>query len=366
MARVDREEWHFVDSSVPARIFALVGLGGTGKSALLAHLFDEIGRGVWDWNANALRPDPRFIGYPVILEADPNVLDGISGALGKWTHRRVAVDRPIERFATTNKLAENEPAVWVGFDGIDEVPDEQLNQIARALANCVDSHPHARLIITSRPEQLGSVLPILNAKGLLRRLVIDEFGIDEAREAVQQATNRELRLKPRVTDILTAGQIGDSALIPQGIEPNEFEGSATQPLFIGVIQRMYDRDKRIDLIQAAYDEDPAALRELAQEYVYVLCERVRRRLIQKYVNERKIFNALKQLATDVIDPPRANRTDWRKVCEAQLNDLVTWGVLNAQCAASGLIRDLGSGAFEWRHPFVGRYLPAMKESKAWQ
>jgi hypothetical protein len=36
--------------------------------------------------------------------------------------------------------------------------------------------------------------------------------------------------------------------------------------------------------------------------------------------------------------------------------------LYEQCAASGLIiKKEGAGSFEWKHQFVGEYLPAMKE-----
>lgn len=356
------------ESSTSPRIFALVGPGGAGKTGLLAQLFEKIGGGAWDWNSDNLRSEPQFIGYPVILEADEGFLnDSVSGVLRKWGGRKTAIDWPIERFAAANKLVQSEPAVWLGLDGIDELPDQDLDRLARRLANYADSHPNLRLVLTCRPGgSRDRLIPTLNAKGLVRTLPVKEFDVHEAREAVLRATNRELRLSQQPADFLPAGRIIDYARVSDKEQPSEFEVSMGQPLFIGVVRTVYEKPNGIELIQAAYDDNPDALRELAQEYVGVFCERLHRRLHSSNVTARLIFNALKQLASDVDNPQAASHAHWVSVCESELNGLVQWGVLNAQCAASGLIRDLGKGAFEWRHPFVGRYLPRMRGSVEWQ
>lgn len=364
-AVADPGNQHYINVGAPPRIFALVGPGGAGKSGLLARLFAHIGGGVWDWDANDIRPETQFIGYPVILEADENALNAIPGILGNWGGRSIAIDSPIERLAAANRLTGNEPAVWVGLDGMDEVPDEHLPQLAKRLANYVDGHPRMRLVLTSRPEQFDLIIRRLNARGLVRRLKVDEFDDEEGREAVLRATNRELRLRTRAMDVRTIGEVSNTRRVPYDVEPNEFEQSIRQPLFVGVIRRIYEQPDGILIIQAAYDEDQDALKILAQEYVHVFCERVQRRLNRSYATVRRIFEALRQLATEAGNPAGASRGDWMKVCESQLNGLVEWGLLYMQCKASGLIRDLGSGAFEWRHPFVGRYLPIMEANPAW-
>jgi hypothetical protein len=362
----DPEDPYFINLNILPRIFTLVGPGGVGKSGLLAQLFTEIGGAAWDWETNCFKHNPKFIGYPVILEPDEGIIEGISGVLKKWGGRNDALDYPIERLATANNLLDSDSAVWVGIDGLDEIPDEHLNQLARSLANCADSHPEIRLVLTSRPEQFDLILPILNAKGLHRKIPVYEFNIDQARDALTLATNGELRLKPQTADILTAGQVKNTASILRSYGLTEFERSIRQPLLIGVVRRLYEKGKGLALIQDAYNEDAGALRCLATEYMYTFCERVQRRLNCSYVTPRKIFKALKQLASKTKEPQKANRTVWMKVCESELDGLVPWGLLIAQCAASGLIQALGNGAFEWRHPFVGRNLPTMEENPAWQ
>ncbi len=359
-----RSQEQYLNANTSPRIFVLVGPGGTGKTGLLAQLFAAIGGGVWDWQAHKVRDDMKFIGYPIIFEAEETALREVDAVIRKWGGRDVALDRPVERLAAANGLNTNEVALWIGFDGIDEVPDEYLIQVAKVMANFADAHPRVRLVLTSRPEQLDLIATRLNGKGLMRMLRVDEFDPDQAREAVLQATNRELRLGKRTSEVLAAGQISDNTPF-SGPDRHEFEESIRQPLFIGVIRRVYEQHDGIRLIQAACDQDPDAMLKLATEYVHVFCERLHKRLNRPYATVHKIFDALRRLAADVENPSGATRSDWIRVCEVSLSNHVRWEVLNTQCISSGLIHDLGFGAFEWRHPSVGRYLPVMEADPTW-
>jgi hypothetical protein len=350
----------------PARIFVIVGPGGSGKSILMAQLFAAVGTSVWDWEAKEIKSDPKFLGCPIVQAAEAQALNGIPTSMMRWGKRRAAVEQTVERIAFANGIDDRSPAIWFGIDGMDELPIDQLRPLSNALANYAANHPGIRIVVTSRPEQFLAVKDELNVNGMLQEVRIEEFTGDEPIQAVLQATEHKLR-----TDVRVAGRSEVGSREPAGelgdtfIESSTFEKSIRQPLFVGVIRRLYE-EGRLNLIQSAYEGDEASLKTLASEYMYTFCERAQRRLANPYITAHRVFRALKKLSIDGKNPTTRNAGLWKMICETVLDDHVSWNVLYTQCISSGLIKGPGAGAFEWRHPMVGEYLPDMQERPGWQ
>lgn len=345
----------------PPRIFVLVGDGGSGKSIIMAQLFARIAGSVWDWDREDMLNDPTFIGCPIIQAAEPGALEGIPGSLMRWGRRSHLISQPVERIALANGIGQADPAVWLGIDGMDEVSVGQFLPLARTIANYADNHPGIRFVLTSRPEQFGTIKSELNAKGMLRELPIDEFTFDEGINALLQAT--DFKLKVRGTS--HHSEVGTREPGAELTDYNAFERGLHQPLFVGVIRRLFEKG-RLELIQRAYNGDAEGLEIVATEYTYTFCERAQRRLSHPFVTAQKIFQALKKLSNDATNPTAATAAVWKSISELVLDDHVQWNTLYTQCVSSGLIRGLGSGSFEWRQPSVAEYLPHMEERQEWQ
>ncbi|MFP5260974.1 MAG: hypothetical protein ACLGJB_03610 [Blastocatellia bacterium] len=345
------------------RIFALVGPGGVGKSSLLAHLFVKIGSRMWDWEAKGFRSNSKFNGYPIILEADERAVEAIEGNLKKWSRRKDAAGDPVDRFAVANGVEGNDAAVWLGIDGVDEMDENSLIRFAKAIVNHINKYPNLRIVLTSRPSQFDYMQSAISGRRLVRRLDVVEFDQGEAWDALLNATNYEI-LRDQASRFRIVGTRRDSASIVHVADPGGFQSSIQQPLFIGVIRDMYEENGIKD-IQAAYDGDPDGLKKVATKYIHVFCDRIRKRLKCADINERGIFNALKQLAEEVNKPQVATKSHWENVCNSHLGE-ITGYKLYRQCLASGLIREVKLYAFEWRHLSVGRYLATMEENPEWE
>lgn len=346
------------------RIFVLVGDGGTGKSILMAQILVQVAGTHWDWQANAVQEKGVFIGCPIFRAAEVHVLEAIANSLKKWGGRREELDQPAERIAIAYGVGLTEPAVWFGVDGLDEISNDQLMNLARTIANYTDNHPNVRFLLSSRPDQFDRIKKDLNGKRLAHSLEVREFTVDEAREAVLKATEQHLRLNPRPDSLLGAGTVNARSSVEEVFQDKPFEDSMRQPLFIGVVHRVYKKSG-IEMLQRAHDGDPDGLLSLAREYMYDYCERAQRRLNKPNVTARKVFKAIKQLAIEIDTPPIATRSYWISVCERFFDDHVKWNELYDQCVSSGLIRWKGGGAFEWRHPLVSKNLPNIEENPEW-
>jgi hypothetical protein len=352
-----------------ARIFSIVGPGGTGKSALMAALLTQIAGVFWDWGSGRFRDEPSFLGYPLLPEAATHAVGSIDSALMTWGARREAYDQAVERFAIANQRGSEEPAVWLAADGLDEMPDEDMGQLAGTLANAVHDHPNLRIVLTSRPNQFWNVAKRLGVRGMMRPLLVGDLTYEEARDALLRATNHEIRLTAPSLDRLVAGAPRMDTVLPQSGLQRILDDSIRQPLFLGVVRRIYEREG-VDVIQGAYDGDRDAVRHVVTECAYDLCERIARRVSNSYVTPEKVFRALQQLAQEVPAPTGATASDWERICEDCLDGHVVWRWLYSQCDGSGLIRGYeggyGRGAFEWRHAFIGELLPQMSEDAGWQ
>jgi hypothetical protein len=350
----------------PARIFVIVGPGGSGKSILLAQLVAAVASSVWDWETGDINSDPKFLGCPIVQAASPHVLAGIDASMMRWGRRREAVPQSVERIALANGINDSAPAVWLGIDGVDELSVDQLRPLANEIANYASDHPGARIVVTSRPDQFLAIRDELNANGMLREIQVDEFRGDEPIQAVRRATEYKLRMDERLGGRLEVGSREPTQeLRDTTIQSSHFERSIRQPLFVGVIRRLYEEGK-LDLIQSAYEGDGASLRTLTTEYVHTFCDRASHRLNTPYIRALHVFEALRKLAIDGEKPPARNAALWKMICEEILDDHVTWNALYTQCISSGLIKGLGAGAFEWTHSLVGEYLPDMKKRPDWQ
>jgi hypothetical protein len=349
-----------------ARIFVIVGPGGSGKSILLAQLVAAVVTSVWDWEAAEIRSNPNFLGCPIVQAAEHQALSGIETAMMRWGGRREAVSQTVERLALANGIKDTAPAVWLGVDGADELSIDHLRPLANAIANYAANHPGVRIVLTSRPDQFLAIKDDLNIFGMLRELRVDEFTGDEPIKAVLRATDDKLRTDRRVGGRLEVGSREPTPELKDiTVESVNFERSIRQPLFVGVIRRLYEQGE-LALIQSAYDGDTASLIRLTSEYLYTFCERAQRRLNNPYVTARRVFEALKRLAIDGANPIARNVGLWKMICEKDLDDHITWNILYTQCISSGLIDGSGAGAFEWRHPLVGEYLPKMEMRPGWQ
>jgi hypothetical protein len=347
------------------RIFALVGDGGVGKTVLLRTLFEQIAGSVWDWQSSTLITNGRFLGCPIIREPEPTAIDGLPAILMNWGGRRQALTDPVDRIAHANGVSELEAAVWFGLDGLDEISDEDLRSLARRVANYAHRHPKIRIVLTCRTDHFRRIEPYLNADGLLRRLQIDEFTRDQSIKALFEATDRNLRLERQNVERMKPNPLGTRTGLPTlAFEPGPFDDSIRQPLFIGVLRRLYVAGE-LDIIQNAYYGDLDSFKHLASEYLYDSCERIERRIDRRYVTASRIFQSIRQLSLDAKTSSLATPYIWMNICNVHLGGLVQWGELFSMCLSSGLIKDVGSGAFEWRHPLVGEYLSTINERAGW-
>jgi hypothetical protein len=230
--------------------------------------------------------------------------------------------------------------------------------------NGITRYPNLRIALTSRPRQFNYMLAGIGGGRVVCELKVEEFTQSEARDALLEATNYEL-VTDQMSPYTIVGTSRDALVINQGAESTGFQSSIQQPLFIGVIRNMYENGK-MDDIQAAYYGDPEGLRIIATNYVYIFCERMVKRLKCVEVDKRGIFNALKQLAEKVGNPQLDTKAHWENVCKLHLGDFISWNIFFRQCASSGLIREMSSTTFEWRHTSVGKYLPAMEENPQWE
>jgi hypothetical protein len=358
-AGVDSEEHYPRDISVQPRIIALVGDGGNGKTALMYHLFEQIARGVWDWDSQNLRSEPSFIGYPIIAAPDTSAVKVIRGALKNWGHRNDFTKNATERFAAASRCEGGEPAVWVGIDGVDEAPDRELSKLANMLANWAYSKPNLRVVLTCRREHFKLMRRGLSQKGLMRRVLVDEFSQDEAWRAIYQAVDGELQPISQSTRFTPVGRRRDSESMARTAHSGRFESAIRQPLFVGVIRRLYKND-RLDVIKSAREDNADALRSIMTEYINVFCERLSKRIKRRYISRHELLKALKHIAANVDRPQGDNLGHWKSACKRQLDGRIQGLVLYDQCIASGLIiKKEGPGSFEWRHEFIGEYLLTM-------
>lgn len=319
---------------VQPRIIALVGDGGNGKSALMYHLLEQIARGVWDWEAEDFQPEPKFIGYPIIRPPGRTAIEAIRGALENWGHRYNYTQDPIKRFAAASRCKEGDSAVWVGLDGVDEVSEANLSDLAYDLANWAYSNTNVRFVLTCREEHFGLMINGLSQDGLMRHINVSEFNLDDAWYAVMKATNEEFQ-RPQLTSYAAVGERKDVGMIPAA-DPEGFEESIRQPLFVGVIRSVYI-NRGVHCIKAAYEGNTDAFKIIAKEYIDVFCERVRRRFNRTHVNHKGIFRALKQVAENVDKPQRENQSYWKSACKKHLGGRIEWYMLFDQCVDSGLI-----------------------------
>lgn len=351
---------------VAPRIFILVGPGGAGKTALMTKLLGNVAGAMWDWRAKRIREIDRFRGFPIIASAATNALDAIEGALMRWGKRQESVNQADRRFANAYGVSDLEPAVWLGIDGLDEAPSDKLRDLARAIANAAKNQPNVRFVLTCRPLQFERIKQDLNSDWLLYSLQIVDFDEEEARLAVLRATEDGLVLRPRASDYLLPGQSAEMASTFDFDESvGAFEASFRQPLFVGVIRRLYKSGK-LEKIQGAYDGNEEASREVLSQYVYDYCERAARRFDNDLVNARQFFRALKRLSNEVENPEGATISNWVSISERELSCEVSWQRLYAQCAASGFIIGSEAGAFKWRHLLASRFLPEMEENPQWR
>lgn len=347
----------------PPRIFALVGPGGVGKSGLMARLFNSVGEGLWDWDAEVIRHDERFIGYPLLLPAVETAFQDLEGVIARWAERTGNLSDPVHRCAVANGITPPDPALWIGLDGLDELPDLYLVPLARKISSFAAAQPQVRIVLTTRGLQYELIEKVLNTRGLLRCIPVAEFGVDEAAEAVFRATEGGLQLPSdgAPTAVGTRTELNKASS-----ERNELVDSSRQPLFVGVLRLVYSQPGGLAIIQAAYEDDSDAWTALGETFIHVFCDRVHRRLNNPNVTRSGVFCAVQQLAREVGNPALAAWSDWERVCQDQLDGFVSANAFAAQCAASGLIRDRRGAAYEWRHARVGRYLPRMKASREWQ
>lgn len=350
----------------PARIFVIVGPGGSGKSILLAQLLAAVATSVWDWAADKIYSNPKFLGCPIVQAAELQALTGIKTSIMRWAGRREAVSQTVERIALANGIDDAAPAAWLGIDGMDELSIDQLRPLSNAIANYAAKHPGVRIVVTSRPDQFLAIKDELNVNRMLRELRIDEFTGDEPIQAVLKATEYKLRTDGRVAGHSEVGFRDQTAKLADTFTvSSNFERSIRQPLFVGVIRHLYEAGK-LDLIQSAYDGDTGSLKILTSEYMYTFCERAWRRLNNANITAHRVFKALKKLSIEGVNVDARNAGLWKMICETVLDDHVSWNALYTQCISSGLIRGEGGGAFEWRHPLIGEYLPDMEERPDWQ
>jgi hypothetical protein len=352
--------------STTPRIFVLVGPGGVGKSILMTQLLTQVAGTLWDWHADTPETG-TFIGCPIYREAEVDALAAIPNSLKEWAGRREEIDQPAERLALAYDVGREEPTVWFGIDGLDEISEDQIRNLARQIANYTRDHSNVRFMLSTRPDQFEIIRRDLSGGGLMDVIKVDEFSEDEAREAVLLATERRLRMSQRTSTLLAAGNATGAPSPVDMFFESPLDQSIRQPLFVGVLHRVY-KESGIEMIQRAYDGDPDGLVNIAGEYVFDYCKCAARRLNKASATPSRVFRAIRQLANEVTNPTGANSSYWRVVCERHFDDQVEWGALYQQCVNSGLIRrvESGGGAFEWRHPFVGKYLPEVKERPTWE
>lgn len=358
---------HPAAPSPTPRIFVFVGPGGVGKSILMTQLLTRVAGTLWDWEADTVIETGTFIGCPIYREAEVDALAAIPNSLKKWAGRREEFDQPGERLALAYEVSREGPTVWFGIDGLDEISDDQILNLARRVAHYARDHTNVRFVLSTRPDQFEHIKMNLSGGGLLGVIRVDEFTDDESREAVLLATERHLRMSQPPSTLLAAGNATGVPSPGDAFAESPLDQSIRQPLFVGVLHRVY-KESGIEIIQRAYDGDPDGLLNIAGEYVFDYCERAARRLKKASATPPRVFRAIRQLAKDVTNPTSANSSYWRVVCERHFDDQVEWGALYQQCVNSGLIRrvEAGGGAFEWRHPFVGKYLPEVKERPTWE
>jgi hypothetical protein len=354
-----------VYSSSRPRIFVIVGRGGVGKSSVMAHLFNHLAGEPWNWLESRVSDPTKLLGYPIISETDVSAIEGIARTVERWGRRPPSLSSPIERLAIANGVSEAEPVVWLGLDGLDEILEAHLSQLARSIAQCARDHPNLRVVLTTRPGEFALISSTLNSMGLMARIEVEEFDSDEAREAVKSATDMGIYFSNMPVSERTIGSLKDGMQGHLSHSAEEFLDSIRQPMYVGVIRTIFLRDNGLSLIQAACNGDCTALAELAKEYTYAFCERAHRRLNSRHISREMLLRALKLLAANVPIPSEANHRHWSDVCRLELNGHINWGVLHGQCCDSGLIVDRRAGAFEWRHPSVRRCLPDMDGSTRW-
>jgi len=348
------------------RIFALVGDGGVGKSILLRKLFEQIAGTMWDWPSSTLINDGKFLGCPVFREPEPAALYDFPNLLMKWAGRRQVVDDPINRIVHASGVADCKAAIWFGFDGLDEISEDDRSSLARQIANYADSNPKARIVLTCRTDHFRGIQSYLDANHLLKQLPIDLFTSDESIAALFKVTDKNLRLNRQNIQRSEPIALGTRTAMPAlAFEASLFDESIRVPLFIGVLRRLYEAQE-LEIIQKASEGDLDSFKFLASEYLFDSCERIERRINRDYVTRARIFQSIKQLSLDATTPSMATSAVWINICQNHLGNEVQWGKFFSMCMSSGLIRDLKSnGAFEWKLPLVGDYLSSINERASW-
>ncbi len=282
-----------------------------------------------------------------------------------WSGRVQPLDTPIRRLAYANEVVDNDPALWLGLDGWDEIDDRELSRLARRIANYAYGQKNVRIVLTARRDHFRRIKEDLNADGLLRKLEVSEFDENQSIEALRKATDNRLAIERELTDqtrLLSVGTPSDVATI--ALEGGPFADSIRQPVFIGVLRKLYLTGK-LEMIRTACKGDIDSFKYLASEYLFDSCERMERRLSRSHVSASSIFRCLRQLSIDAKVPSLASPSTWMEICNSQLGGQLQWGELVSMCASSGLIRNRGSGAFEWRHPLVGEFLIDITERPEW-
>jgi hypothetical protein len=267
---------HSAAPSTTPRIFMFVGPGGVGKSILMTQLLARVAGTLWVWQTGTVLETGTFIGCPIYREAEVNALAAIPNSLKEWAGRREEFDQPAERLALAYDVGREDPTVWFGIDGLDEISDDQIRNLARGIVHYARDHTNVRFVLSTRPDQFDLIRKDLSG-GLMGVIKVDEFTEDEAREAVLFATERHLRMSQQSSTLLAAGNATGGPSSGDTFAESPLDQSIRQPLFVGVLHRVY-QESGIEMIQRAYDGDPDGLLSIAGEYVFDYCKRAARRL----------------------------------------------------------------------------------------
>jgi hypothetical protein len=355
-----------IDQVKSSAFIIMAGDGGNGKSVAAWHLSRLMLKGSFE--------DPGSLAiFWYVREVPPNAL---SWVVGEWSGipeymRTESPDQALERLRIANPHCR--PVLCVVLDGLDEQRmTEGRESNIRDLVNWfwrqeqrrrrnsgIIETPLATLIVTCREPGvvmndwlLEALAPAVPGYSTAKPISVGGYSQRELLDAVEQdlpmyIERFEQMLSPHVT--LPVRTI-DLAWQPI---PQEILEALKHPAMWFALRRLQSEDRASML-----DGNPVALDRLAGHFLWWFSEKVRRRHSdwnREDVTEAMLAIALRASATHAA---QYSREIWQDVGRGDyaLRGRQVYLYLYGEALSAGVIRETERGMWDWRHPFVGRFL----------
>ena len=359
-----------------SRVICIVGHGGCGKTQLLNQVLEPYGRTI------CVDQPEGFQGFILVGSGSDVTDEYLVKQVREWS-RRADLDEPMPRLRRANTFIAQPLGIllWVGFDGMDEVPQpaarlRQLLNIVRSpdnqdvclLLTCrTNTHHQLEFALQSRTSGVNRTAPKTQECGSLK---IGDFTPEDLISAAislfpADIGNRFHALSPSAT------KMGGSDVQP--VRSMVFK-SLLHPRMLGALAEMWhtrenigelDEEAELSLarkrVDAVLNEDPDGLFNLAHEFIWLCLGSYNARHEGKQIPTKiEYVIILKHLAGRCQTDADYSRKSFYELAREAYTELTPAQsrILYEETLSGGLIRVTDAEAieakqfWEWRHPFV--------------